>query len=65
MYFIILAVTFTMLSEKTTVMSPEVLVGAGIPCCRCVQCLMLCLLFSVSSIMVLLLKIWVDTNMSF
>ncbi|KAJ4795159.1 Lysine-specific demethylase REF6 [Rhynchospora pubera] len=30
-------VTFTMLSEKTTVMSPEVLVGAGIPCCRLVQ----------------------------
>nr|CAD1820031.1 unnamed protein product [Ananas comosus var. bracteatus] len=31
-------VTFTMLGEKTTVMSPEVLIGAGIPCCsRLVQ----------------------------
>ncbi|WOL04424.1 lysine-specific demethylase REF6-like isoform X1 [Canna indica] len=30
-------VTFAILSEKTTVMSPEVLVGAGIPCCRLVQ----------------------------
>jgi JmjC domain, hydroxylase len=28
-----------MLSEKTTVMSPEVLLSAGIPCCRCVLCL--------------------------
>ncbi|CAL9188394.1 unnamed protein product [Musa hybrid cultivar] len=31
-------VTFTILGEKTTVMSPEVLVGEGIPCCsRLVQ----------------------------
>ncbi|ONK71199.1 uncharacterized protein A4U43_C04F5900 [Asparagus officinalis] len=30
-------VTFTILGEKTTVMSPEVLLGAGIPCCRLVQ----------------------------
>ncbi|KAG9446332.1 hypothetical protein H6P81_012460 [Aristolochia fimbriata] len=30
-------VTFAILGEKTTVMSPEVLVGAGIPCCRLVQ----------------------------
>lgn len=30
-------VTFTILGEKTTVMSPEVLIGAGIPCCRLVQ----------------------------
>ncbi|XP_068656839.1 lysine-specific demethylase REF6-like [Aristolochia californica] len=30
-------VTFAMLGEKTTVMSPEVLVGAGVPCCRLVQ----------------------------
>lgn len=30
-------VTFTILGEKTTVMSPEVLVSAGIPCCRLVQ----------------------------
>ncbi|WOL17929.1 lysine-specific demethylase REF6-like [Canna indica] len=29
--------TFAILGEKTTVMSPEVLVGAGIPCCRLVQ----------------------------
>ncbi|XP_042479657.1 lysine-specific demethylase JMJ705 [Macadamia integrifolia] len=30
-------VTFAILGEKTTVMSPEVLVNAGIPCCRLVQ----------------------------
>ncbi|KAG6475442.1 lysine-specific demethylase JMJ705-like [Zingiber officinale] len=30
-------VTYAILGEKTTVMSPEVLVGAGIPCCRLVQ----------------------------
>ncbi|XXG62399.1 hypothetical protein AAC387_Pa05g0763 [Persea americana] len=30
-------VTFATLGEKTTVMSPEVLIGAGIPCCRLVQ----------------------------
>nr|XP_007155510.1 hypothetical protein PHAVU_003G207700g [Phaseolus vulgaris]ESW27504.1 hypothetical protein PHAVU_003G207700g [Phaseolus vulgaris] len=30
-------VTFAILGEKTTVMSPEVFVGAGIPCCRLVQ----------------------------
>lgn len=30
-------VTFAILGEKTTVMSPEVLVEAGIPCCRLVQ----------------------------
>ncbi|XAR67947.1 [Histone H3]-lysine-36 demethylase [Bertholletia excelsa] len=30
-------VTFAMLGEKTTVMSPEVLVAAGVPCCRLVQ----------------------------
>lgn len=30
-------VTFTTLGEKTTVMSPEVLNNAGIPCCRLVQ----------------------------
>ncbi|URD78515.1 C2H2 zinc finger protein [Musa troglodytarum] len=30
-------VTFAILGEKTTVMSPEVLVGVGIPCCRLVQ----------------------------
>ncbi|KAL2459568.1 Lysine-specific demethylase REF6 [Forsythia ovata] len=30
-------VTFATLGEKTTVMSPEVLVGAGVPCCRLVQ----------------------------
>ncbi|KAJ1286714.1 hypothetical protein BS78_03G373100 [Paspalum vaginatum] len=29
--------TFAMLGDKTTVMSPEVLVGSGIPCCRLVQ----------------------------
>ncbi|XP_042472637.1 lysine-specific demethylase REF6-like isoform X1 [Zingiber officinale] len=30
-------VTYAILGEKTTVMSPEVLVGVGIPCCRLVQ----------------------------
>ncbi|KAL5076484.1 hypothetical protein RYX36_015468 [Vicia faba] len=30
-------VTFSILGEKTTVMSPEVLVSAGVPCCRLVQ----------------------------
>ncbi|GMH16746.1 hypothetical protein Nepgr_018587 [Nepenthes gracilis] len=30
-------VTFAMLGEKTTVMSPEVLIKAGVPCCRLVQ----------------------------
>ncbi|KAL1814610.1 hypothetical protein ACET3Z_017184 [Daucus carota] len=30
-------VTFATLGEKTTVMSPEVLVKAGVPCCRLVQ----------------------------
>ncbi|KAG1358917.1 lysine-specific demethylase JMJ705 [Cocos nucifera] len=30
-------VTFALLGEKTTVMTPEVLIGAGIPCCRLVQ----------------------------
>ncbi|KAL9264700.1 Lysine-specific demethylase REF6-like protein, partial [Drosera capensis] len=30
-------VTFAMLGEKTTVMSPEVLVKAGVSCCRLVQ----------------------------
>ncbi|PIA30397.1 hypothetical protein AQUCO_05600083v1 [Aquilegia coerulea] len=30
-------VTCASLAEKTTLMSPEVLVGAGIPCCRLVQ----------------------------
>ncbi|KAI3995935.1 hypothetical protein MKX01_017132, partial [Papaver californicum] len=30
-------VTFATLGEKTTVLSPEVLIGAGIPCCRLVQ----------------------------
>lgn len=30
-------VTFATLGEKTTVMSPEVLLSAGIPCCRLVQ----------------------------
>ncbi|TYG55581.1 hypothetical protein ES288_D09G285300v1 [Gossypium darwinii] len=30
-------VTFSTLGEKTTVMSPEVFVHAGIPCCRLVQ----------------------------
>ncbi|XP_008799926.2 lysine-specific demethylase JMJ705-like isoform X1 [Phoenix dactylifera] len=30
-------VTFALLGEKTTVMTPEVLTGAGIPCCRLVQ----------------------------
>ncbi|KAK9119938.1 hypothetical protein Scep_018031 [Stephania cephalantha] len=30
-------VTFATLGEKTTVMSPEVLISAGIPCCRLVQ----------------------------
>ncbi|KAG0478364.1 hypothetical protein HPP92_013083 [Vanilla planifolia] len=29
--------TFAILGEKTTVMSPEVLIDAGIPCCRLVQ----------------------------
>ncbi|KAG2593686.1 hypothetical protein PVAP13_5NG012569 [Panicum virgatum] len=29
--------TFAMLGDKTTVMSPEVLVRSGIPCCRLVQ----------------------------
>ncbi|KAL5991233.1 hypothetical protein ACLOJK_012140 [Asimina triloba] len=33
----LMAVTFAILGEKTTVMSPEVLIGAGIPCCRLVQ----------------------------
>ncbi|XP_074568161.1 lysine-specific demethylase JMJ705-like [Curcuma longa] len=33
----VVTVTFAILGEKTTVMSPEVLVGAGIPCCRLVQ----------------------------
>ncbi|KAL3683746.1 hypothetical protein R1sor_001768 [Riccia sorocarpa] len=28
---------FSLLGEKTTVMSPEVLVAAGVPCCRLVQ----------------------------
>ncbi|KNA05929.1 hypothetical protein SOVF_185680 [Spinacia oleracea] len=30
-------VTFAQLGEKTTVMSPEVLINAGVPCCRLVQ----------------------------
>ncbi|KAL5998322.1 hypothetical protein ACLOJK_009262 [Asimina triloba] len=30
-------VAFATLCEKTTVMSPEVLIGAGVPCCRLVQ----------------------------
>ncbi|KAH7528297.1 hypothetical protein FEM48_Zijuj05G0057600 [Ziziphus jujuba var. spinosa] len=30
-------VTFAILGEKTTVMSPEVFISAGIPCCRLVQ----------------------------
>ncbi|KAL9235582.1 hypothetical protein vseg_010328 [Gypsophila vaccaria] len=30
-------VTFATLGEKTTVMSPEVLMNAGVPCCRLVQ----------------------------
>ncbi|KAL3512630.1 hypothetical protein ACH5RR_025347 [Cinchona calisaya] len=30
-------VTFATLGEKTTVMSPEVLIDAGVPCCRLVQ----------------------------
>nr|XP_027123006.1 lysine-specific demethylase REF6 [Coffea arabica] len=30
-------VTFSTLGEKTTVMSPEVLIDAGVPCCRLVQ----------------------------
>ncbi|WCJ36194.1 Lysine-specific demethylase REF6 [Euphorbia peplus] len=30
-------VTFSVLGEKTTVMSPEVFVSAGVPCCRLVQ----------------------------
>ncbi|KAL3818599.1 hypothetical protein ACJIZ3_004504 [Penstemon smallii] len=30
-------VTFAKLGEKTTVMSPEVLLSAGVPCCRLVQ----------------------------
>ncbi|XP_021908879.1 lysine-specific demethylase REF6 [Carica papaya] len=30
-------VTFATLGEKTTVMSPEVFVSAGVPCCRLVQ----------------------------
>ncbi|PIN24303.1 [histone H3]-lysine-36 demethylase [Handroanthus impetiginosus] len=30
-------VTFATLGEKTTVMSPEVLISAGVPCCRLVQ----------------------------
>ncbi|GAV90266.1 JmjC domain-containing protein/JmjN domain-containing protein/zf-H2C2_2 domain-containing protein [Cephalotus follicularis] len=30
-------VTFATLGEKTTVLSPEVLIGAGVPCCRLVQ----------------------------
>ncbi|KAF5730917.1 lysine-specific demethylase [Tripterygium wilfordii] len=30
-------VTFAILGEKTTVMSPEVFLGAGVPCCRLVQ----------------------------
>ncbi|XP_058763337.1 lysine-specific demethylase REF6 [Vicia villosa] len=30
-------VTFAILGEKTTVMSPEVFVQAGVPCCRLVQ----------------------------
>ncbi|KAF6165411.1 hypothetical protein GIB67_018855 [Kingdonia uniflora] len=32
-----MAVTFATLGQKTTVMSPEVFIGAGIPCCRLVQ----------------------------
>ncbi|XP_012079921.1 lysine-specific demethylase REF6 [Jatropha curcas] len=30
-------VTFQVLGEKTTVMSPEVFISAGVPCCRLVQ----------------------------
>ncbi|XP_019463749.1 PREDICTED: lysine-specific demethylase REF6 isoform X1 [Lupinus angustifolius] len=30
-------VTFAILGEKTTVMSPEIFIGAGVPCCRLVQ----------------------------
>ncbi|PON45651.1 TFIIH C1-like domain containing protein [Parasponia andersonii] len=30
-------VTFSVLGEKTTVMSPEVFITAGVPCCRLVQ----------------------------
>ncbi|KAL2346992.1 hypothetical protein Fmac_000992 [Flemingia macrophylla] len=30
-------VTFAILGEKTTVMSPEVFISAGVPCCRLVQ----------------------------
>lgn len=32
--FVILADSFARLGEKTTVMSPEVLAAAGVPCCR-------------------------------
>lgn len=32
--FVIPADAFARLGEKTTVMSPEVLVAAGVPCCR-------------------------------
>lgn len=31
---------FARLGEKTTVMSPELLVAAGVPCCRCCQWLL-------------------------
>ena len=32
--FTLLSVTFAVLGEKTTVMSPEVFISAGVPCCR-------------------------------
>lgn len=35
------AETFATLGQKTTVMSPEVLVGLGIPCCRWCICFLL------------------------
>ncbi|GAB2290209.1 hypothetical protein Dimus_024491, partial [Dionaea muscipula] len=31
---VVASVAFAMLGEKTTVMSPEVLIKAGVPCCR-------------------------------
>lgn len=33
-FIVVLSVTFSTLGEKTTVMSPEVFVKAGVPCCR-------------------------------
>jgi hypothetical protein len=36
--FLFLAAALKLLGEKTTLLSPEVVVASGIPCCRSVDC---------------------------